>query len=311
MYKDKFNHSPFVFDVWVPFNGQRFKNTYLIRLKDGMEIEAQPNGGGWCAVNNAIYEDAEVDQVKLLRTPKSRNFHVGARRLQRDLEYFGKRYPVWCEDKFIWPEELEVGFRISPTEVFGYRPKGSDKVIIMASRGLVVEEGSNLPRLEDVIDYTIDPTFWWDDETVIMNNLDICNAIRYVHYHRKHIKENIQEAEALDAMLEELIPKRAHWITTREFVLKLVKEKGIETVRSMIQEANFMQRESTKSGRVQWGIPREDEMGLKYQRDEVINAGRGGNPADSLFHGVLLLRAIANPEGWEKFIPDIPVQKEH
>uniref|UniRef100_A0AAU8KXL8 Uncharacterized protein n=1 Tax=Pantoea phage Survivor TaxID=3232176 RepID=A0AAU8KXL8_9CAUD len=304
----RFTHSPFVFDVWVPFNGYRFKSTYRICLHNGHELEAMPNGGGWCAEDNMIYEDADVAQVKLLSIPKVRHTFTGARRLLRDLQYFGHSYPVWCEDKFVWEDELPKGFRISPVEVYARRIMidGKETIKFMVARGKVVEESSPLPRLVDVEGYAVDPLFWWDDETEIFSHGDICNAIRYVHHHRKHICESIQGAEDLDNLCEHLFQRRAEWIPHRHFLVDLVKKQGLATVRMNLESAMLIKGSADKRFNMaldNLAMTSPISLGTQEQRKrsalEALNIIRGGRPhhndttAYDLHH--VLLRPDVDP----------------
>jgi hypothetical protein len=82
-----FNHSPFIHSVWVPFNGQRFKNPYMIRTRSGEELIAIPNGIGWQGPNQLSIEDSDVVEIKALPDgvgPKPNC--VGGRRIVRNYQ---------------------------------------------------------------------------------------------------------------------------------------------------------------------------------------------------------------------------------
>lgn len=279
----KFTHSPFVFDVWVPFNGHRFKNTYVIRTKDGREVEAFPNGGAWGLPDNSWVEDSEVLEIKLLSNPTGRNFHKGARRLKRDIEYFGTRYPVWCGDTFVWEDELPPGFRITPTEVYATLiGEGVDERIkFMVARGVVVPETSNHPRLSDIESYALDPLFWWDNQTKIFSHSDICHAIHYVHLHRKCIAEDIQATERLDELCTKLFKKSSDWIPMRKFLVDLVKQQGFETVEANLKAATMINEDHQKRFdllMVRNSVTQLSAKERELRMAEALNELRGGRP---------------------------------
>ena len=192
-----FNHNPFVTEVWVERQGWRFKDPYMVRLKDGTEIEGYPNGGGFSLSNNRIVEDDEVTHLKLLQHPEFRRAFDGARKLVRQFEFFGTRYPVWVNDRFVKLEDLPAGYRFEPLEVYAYRDKEKN-IKVLISKANIVEEHSGAPRLTDILEYVKDPHFWWDDESQILNHDDVVRAIHYVHLAREHYKANFEEAKWLD-----------------------------------------------------------------------------------------------------------------
>lgn len=277
----KFTHSPFVFDVWVPFNGHRFKNTYMIRTRDGREIEAFPNGGAWALPDNSWLEDKDILEVKLLSKPTGRNFHHGASRLKRDIDYFGHRYPVWCGDTFVWEDELPPGFRIAPTELYARRiTDGEDQRIkLYVARGVVVPEHSNAHRLTEIEAYAQDPLFWWDDKTDIFSHGDICNAIHFVHLHRKHVSEDKDTSDKLDKLCFELFKDKGEWVPTRSFLVDLIKQQGFDRVKTNIQSAVLLQNDATNQSR--WKILQNQTTlckggSLKIDKERLMNELRGG-----------------------------------
>lgn len=279
----KFTHSPFVFDVWVPFNGHRFKNTYMIRTKDGREFESFPNGGAWSQPNNEWLEDSEVLEVKLLSKPVGRNFHHGATRLKRDIEYFGHRYPVWCGDTFAWEDELPPGFRIAPTEVYArrYQEEQETRIKLYVARGTIVPEHSSAHRLVEIEAYAQDPLFWWDDKTDIFSHGDICNAIHFVHLHRKHISENKETSDKLDELCLKLFKDKFDWVPTRSFLVDLIKQQGFDQVKSNLQSAVMIQNDTVAQNR--WKIFQDQTTlckggTLKIDKERLMNELRGGRP---------------------------------
>lgn len=303
--KYKFTHSPFVFNVWVPFNGHRFKNTYKIRTRDGRELEAFPNGAAWGIDDNSWIEDSEILEVKLLSVPMGRNFHKGASRLKRDIDYFGHHYPVWCGDGFVWEDELPPGFRITPTEVYARRYKDEEETRIKfyVARGTVVPERSNAHRLIEIEAYAQDPLFWWDDKATIFSHGDICNAIHFVSLHRKHVSEDKETSDKLDELCLKLFKDKSEWVPLRHFLVDLISKQGFDQVRTNLQSAVMMQNDPTNQSR--WKMLQDQTTlckggTLKIDKERLMNELRGGRahhiaPTYNLHH--TLIRPDVRPVG--------------
>lgn len=289
--ESRFNHSPFVTDVWVEYNGARFKDPYQIRLNTGEEIEASPNGGGWHLPDNRIVEDSEVTHVKLLSKPMQRRWHTGARKLIRQFEYFGTRYPAWVGDQFIKETELPDGYRFSPTEVYGYRDK-EGKIKIMVSRAKVVEQHSTEPSITDILSYTNDPLFWWEGYCDVMNHDDICRAIHYVHMHREHIKSNPADASWLNQLMQRYTPSPRNWIPIRQIAVQILEERGRLGLEATVIKpvgASFVGR---------WKMLKEQERGgFNYPQGigEVRNELRTGNNYQ-VCDNLDIAKVLHNPE---------------
>lgn len=317
--KYKFTHSPFVFDVWVPFNGHRFKNTYMIRTRDGRELEAFPNGGAWGIADNSWIEDSEILEVKLLSVPMSRNFHKGAARLVRDIDYFGHHYPVWCGDTFVWEDELPPGFRITPTEIYArrYQEEGDTRIKFYIARGTIVPEHSNAPRLIEVEAYAQDPLFWWDDKTKIFSHGDICNAIHFVTLHRKHICEDKETSDKLDELCLRLFKDKSEWVPLRHFLIDLIKQQGFDQVKTNLQSAILLQNDTVN--RARWKHLQEQttlckDGALTIDKERVMNEIRGGRPHHivptyDLHH--VLVRPDVRPNGGEAKAQLETIMNEH
>lgn len=220
-----FNHNPFVTEVWVERQGWRFKDPYLVRLKDGTEIEGYPNGGGFSLSDNRIVEDEEVTHLKLLQNPDFRRAFNGARKLVRQFEFFGTRYPAWVDNRFVKLEDLPEGYRFEPVEVYAYRDKEKN-VKVLISKANIVEEHSGAPRLTDILEYANDPHFWWDEDSQILNHDDIQRAIRHVYLAREHYKVNFEEAKWLD---EFCMKHNMHmWKSVRHILVQALGKEGKE-----------------------------------------------------------------------------------
>lgn len=181
----RFNHSPFVFGVWVEFNGQRFKDKYAIELHDGTLFKiASPNGGGWHVDGGRIVEDAEVKRVMLLPDGLVGRFQMeGRMRLARNLSYFGTRYPMFIDGKFIHEDELPEGQMFSPIGLIAFRGSHSKEIRIVQCAAeivpKVVEETSLIQYMTEAANKASD-FFWTDEEVQIMTGIEVINASRRV-----------------------------------------------------------------------------------------------------------------------------------
>lgn len=112
---DKFlNHNTYVKDVWVDYNGWRFKDHYEIELHNGTKLFAYPNGNAWYERGNSDEElsdfisknkelinkygqlnirDENVKRIRLITDDevKARNKFgfTGMERDARNISYFG------------------------------------------------------------------------------------------------------------------------------------------------------------------------------------------------------------------------------
>lgn len=266
-----FNHNPFVTEVWVERHGWRFKDPYLVRLKDGTEIEGYPNGGGFSLSDNRIVEDDEVTHLKLLQNPGFRRAFDGARKLVRQFEFFGTRYPVWVNDRFVKQEDLPEGYRFEPLEVYAYRDK-ENNVKVIISKANIVEEHSGAPRLTDILEYTKDPHFWWDEGSQILNHADIQQAIRYVHMSREHYKADFEEAKWLD----EFCTKHDiyMWKASRHILAKVLEKQGKEVL-----EQAYTPTVKPEHSILDITLPLS--LSPSQKQREVINKIRGPEPVNS------------------------------
>lgn len=195
MYKNRFNHSPFVYGVWVEYNGWRFKNPYLIRTKDGKELMGVPNGGAWATEYDSWVEDADVTHIQVLKDndPRApRRGFSGGWRLARDIDYFGSRYPIWCGDEhgFVWPSELKPGQSIIPVSVVAHRnKKAPGKITLIVTKGIITAAKSDhgLGWAVQAIKY---PGFWLDGDSEIMNNQEVIHGLHQVAKYEKLYYEN-------------------------------------------------------------------------------------------------------------------------
>lgn len=267
-----FNHSPFVTDVWVVRDGWRTKNAYQVRLKSGVEMEAFPNGGGWSLVNNQIVEDEEITHIKLLNTPFFRRGYTGARKIARDCEYFGTRYPAWVRGHFVKLEDIPEGYRFTPLEVFAYRNSES-QIKLMIAKAEIVEEGSTAIHIDNVYEYAKDPDFWWDDKTDVLNHDDICRSIYYINVKRKHHEDNPEEAAWLDNFIIEHFSQNKLWGYYRDLLIKMLKDFGKDVLVNCVTNPSKLE-----PSRPDILFKRQDNGWNETTALEALNMARGGYP---------------------------------
>lgn len=267
-----FNHSPFITDVWVERSGWRTKNAYQIRLKSGVEMEAFPNGGGWSLVNNQIVEDEEVTHIKLLNTPFFRRGYTGARKIARDCEYFGTRYPAWVRGHFVKLEDIPEGYRFTPLEVFAYRNSES-QIKLMIAKAEIVEEDSKAIHINDIYEYTKDSDFWWDDSTNVLSHDDICRSIYYINTKRKHHQENPEEAVWLDDFISKHLSHQKAWGYHRDIYIQMLKDFGKDALMSCILNNNLAEANHRLKQ-----FKNQDPGWNKQAVIEAVNIARGGYP---------------------------------
>lgn len=187
----KFNHSPFVFSIWVDFNGRRFKDKYAIELHDGtVHNLAHPNGGGWhIDGTNLIIEDTDVKRIMLLPDGLTGRFQLGGRfRLARNLEYCGIKYPSFIDGKFIWEDEVPEGKTISRDVYIGYKTKPywdgkqdvPSTIKLIGISGSIVDIGDSkddsFKEIEEVVN-DLGEMFWSDEDILIMTPPEVASAI--------------------------------------------------------------------------------------------------------------------------------------
>jgi len=182
--KKRFNHSPFVVGETVSFNGKRLKNPYVIKTTSGTMMEASPNGGGWCLLNNTIAEDDEVVTVKLAGpTDTILERMTGGWRIARDIDYFGKEYPMWCgkEFGFLYPDEVPEGYIAIPVRVYAYRDKKNPEtpVTLFVAQAKLVKTSAvdNDSTLEIIRKYSELPGFWTDPNSSVMSHDEIYSSV--------------------------------------------------------------------------------------------------------------------------------------
>lgn len=186
----RFNHSPFVFGIWVDFNGRRFKDKYAIELHDGtVHNLAHPNGGGWhIDGTDTIIEDVEVKRIMLLPDGLTGRFQLGGRfRLARNLEYCGTKYPSFINGKFIWADDLPEGKTISSDVTIAYKTKpywngeqevpSSIKLIGISGKIVDTEDGTDdlFKEIEEVVNQ-LGLLFWADESINIMTPPEVVSA---------------------------------------------------------------------------------------------------------------------------------------
>ena len=160
---------------------------------------------------------------------------------------------------------------------------------------MVVPENSNARRLVEIEAYAQDPLFWWDESTKIFGHADICNAIHYVTLHRQHILEDKELSDRIDELCNKLFKDKSEWVPTRHFLVALIKEQGIETVKMNLECAIMMKDQTLKN------VTTLCKGGsLKIDKGRLMNELRGGRahhipPTYDLHH--VLVRPDVRPDG--------------
>jgi hypothetical protein len=74
VWKDSFNHHPAYPGIWVVYNGQRYKEYYDIRLKDGtVHRQCRPNGMSWG--NDEVFNIMDRDIAEVCLLPATEHPH--------------------------------------------------------------------------------------------------------------------------------------------------------------------------------------------------------------------------------------------
>lgn len=210
--KKNFNHNPFVVGVSVPFNGCRFKNPYLITDKDGNKYEGVPNGGGWHVSNGSIIEDSEVKHIQPIEAHDAK-WHCmpGGWRVARDIDMFGKNYPMWCgeEHGFLYPDEIPEGHTAIPVSLYAYKDK-KDKLavptIFVAQAKIIKVENPSVRygTVEDIQQYVNHPAFWMDPNSSVLSNDEIMFSIYQLVRFNKELVHKERDAKELIKLFEDL-----------------------------------------------------------------------------------------------------------
>lgn len=237
--KLRFNHSPFITRVRVPFNGKRFKNKYSIVDKAGQFYFANPNGGAWNTHTNENIEDADVATVCAMNdSDKKYNGFTGGRRIARDIDYFGKTYPVYCDGKFVYQDELPDNEVIIPIYCYAYRSKNDlSRMWILPAVGKIVPADTNvLPTLADLEKYTKEPDiFWTIQKTEVLSPSEVINCLisykEYLAFQKKE-PEWFNEAIELCKSLN-ILPHQY----SRS--LKIIEMMGLEDVRRLVKASDI------------------------------------------------------------------------
>lgn len=209
--KRRFNHSPFVYGITVPNNNQRLKDPYYITLKkDDTIIDAYPNGGGWSASDNKIYEDEEVSHLSLCPPGESPiEIMTGGWRIHRDIDYFGKTYPMWCGKRygFLYPDEVPEDHIAIPVRVYAWRDKKNPEntVTIFVAQANIVKASSvdEDITMEIIQEYSKLPGFWTDPSSHVLSHDEIYRSVvdlsRFLEQQRTHPVQSAQLITLLES----------------------------------------------------------------------------------------------------------------
>lgn len=249
---NRLNHSPFVHSVWVPYNGQRFKNPYFVRTKAGDELIAIPNGISWDGPGQLNIEDSDIVKIKALPDgvgPKP--YNVGARRIVRDIEYFGPSFPVWCgrKDGFIYESDVPEGKQILPIRVMGYRSKKSEdkKVHIYVTQGMLVEQDDTTPTIEVIQKHANIPGFWLDDDVEIIPHDEVIANTHWVAKYLDTVAKDPAAYEAIFFLKDELKLPPSQYVHMFDYVMTMWNKDREDFCRQM-RQTHFTEEEN----KVRW-----------------------------------------------------------
>lgn len=209
--KKYFNHNPFVFGVTVPFNGSRLKNPYFVTDANGEVHDGMPNGGGWC-LRSGIIEDDDVTHVRLSGPKESKvETMTGGWRIARDIDYFGKSFPMWCgeEHGFLYPDEVPEGHTAVPVSLYAYKDKKDKLAIptIFVAQAKIVKVEDPAVRygtVEDIQQYVNHPAFWMDPNSSVLSNDEIMFSIYQLARFNKELIHKERDAKELIKLFEDL-----------------------------------------------------------------------------------------------------------
>lgn len=209
--KKNFNHNPFVVGQFVPFNGWRFKNPYIIKTASGEVVEGIPNGGGWHLLNNTIVEDADVVKVKLAG-PNDTILErmTGGWRVARDIDMFGKHYPMWCGVVygFLYPDQVPEGYVAVPVSLYAYKDKKDPLAVptIFVAQANIVKKDPNVRygSVDDIQQYVNHPAFWMDPRSSVMSNDEIMASIYQLVRFNKTLVHKEKESQRLIQLFEDV-----------------------------------------------------------------------------------------------------------
>ncbi|AEV89606.1 hypothetical protein OBP_169 [Pseudomonas phage OBP] len=278
MSKQIWNHSPFVHSEWVEFTGLRFKNPYMLRLKDGRELPGYPNAGAWAVEYNAWIEDSEVTHIMPLpdNYPGLGRQMPGGFRIARDIEYFGKRYPVWCgtKDGFVRENQIPKGKEILPIRIMAYRDKKdtTKKVHLFVTQGLLVDIHPSNVSLESMQKYTEVPGFWPDDDVQVLSCDELVHCINNAAVY-KQLESTEPLVPEITKYLREVIgltPQR--YLPLFGFVVTQWKKDKEDFCRQL--EMGMIVQDKVKDRMEQWRILEKPKL-TKTARAKLINLSRG------------------------------------
>lgn len=204
--KPRFNHNPFVYGINVPFMFKYLKDPYFITDKEGNTHDGMANGGGWHTTDNRIIENADVTHLRFAGDRETKWGRLGGGlRTARNIDYFGKNYPVYCgvEYGFVWPDELPEDKKIVPVRMFAHRYKrGEDKTItLFVAQGKIVdakdEPAQDIGGIETLVKkYSEQPGFWIDPEGEIMSTNEIKSSIYQMTWFNEIVNAEEYSADA-------------------------------------------------------------------------------------------------------------------
>lgn len=132
VWQDSFNHHPAYPNVWVPYNGQRYKEYYDIRLKDGtVHRKCRPNAIYWGNDEISSIVDGDVAEICLLHAKEHPSEYMASIMTQQDI--IDHCIYLYGEDDFpdIIPAGDGVGFIPKRFRRFDSMVKNADGELVL------------------------------------------------------------------------------------------------------------------------------------------------------------------------------------
>lgn len=256
--KKNFNHSPFVCGIEVPLNGYRFKDPYFILNKDGSRHDAYPNGGGWSVNGGKIFEDEDVSHITLSGTAESSwERMTGGWRLARDIDYFGKNYPIWCgkEYGFLYPDEIPAGKVVVPVRMFAHRKKYTTEITLFVAQGKIVDfdKSTDYPTPANITPYLDHPAFWMDPNAEVMCSEEIILSMHYIECFKRTLIMDENDSKSLIKIFDDINIDAVSYVPNFSRHLKMYKENKVciktypDVLRERFITANVYLKDNAKT----------------------------------------------------------------
>lgn len=278
MSNKRINHSPFVTGMWVEFNGWRLKNPYMIRLDDGSEMVGIPNADAWSVKDLDWVNDTRVTHIRPLADGEAdlgRQMN-GGWRLARDIDMFGKTYPVWCgkDYGFVYEDELPEGKQITPVRIQAHRNKRDEKgkITLFITQGLVVDKSDIIPTLQGLQKYIDVPGFWFDPELEIMSNNETIWSIHWAADYLRILETEPHVGEMVSYLQQVVGQTPDKYLPFFRYSVMYWNKDKVEFKRQMEMGSEISKRETRVWSKFNFSL---QDPYTKADKQRAINLTRG------------------------------------